>query len=891
MAEIVIDSAVQVLVEKLIAIASEEIGLILGVKKELASLKDSFTKIQAFLNDASKRQVEEEAAKLWLKDLENIAYEADNLLDEFNYEIVRRKVQIKNQMKRKVCFFFCFSNPVLFRSKLAHKIKNLNIKLKTVNDTAFGYLMPSREINSATFVPLVTETDSVTVDPIVIGREKDVSMIVDMLLSPNDEVVSVVPIPGMGGLGKTTFARLIFNDQRTRILESITNNVVQVEGREAILQQLKEELKDKRFLLVLDDLWNGEQEYWENFRSSLVGINSVNGNFIIVTTRSNDVASIVNPRYQHSLGILSDDDCWNIIKMRVFSNEEEVSEHLENIGREIARKCGGLPLAANMIGATLRRKDIHDWTSVLQSGFSDSNGDTIGVLQVLKLSFHRLPSPLLKKCFAYCSIFSEDEEIEKERLIQLWMAEGLLVEKDGDDMESLGTESFNVENHKSDPIPPRVRNLAIRSLDDHESYKMAIKENASYLRALFSNDKIPDSVLDDCKNLRTLALQENTKELSPSIAKLIHLRFIDVSFTKIRAFPESICQLYNLQTFRAFRCYKLQELPSQLRNLISLRHLVVDWENNFKMPIEIGKLTCLRTLKFFNVGNENGRRIEELGYLKNLKGEIAIHKLEHVNGKEEAARACLTEKPNIHKLKLVWNRWREGNNFNDEQVLEGLEPPPNIKSLSIEGFSGDNLPSWIMNRSISDQVIRLEKLIEFKLIGCERCLEIPALGHLPLLKFLTLRGLGNVRSIGPWFYYPRNYGVNESRRRGNNQLAFPALERFILNSMANLEEWTELSSTDSYQVVNAFPRLEYLGIYECPNITRFPSHGFPSLKELEIDDVERGGLLLDRIHNNNNSTSLTSLTLRNVLDVTCLPKRLFMTIKGLCLCTYTTALA
>ncbi|KAK4409457.1 Disease resistance protein RGA5 [Sesamum angolense] len=493
------------------------------------------------------------------------------------------------------------------------------------------------------------------------------------------------------------------------------------------------------------------------------------------------------------------------------------------------------------------------------------------------------------------------------------MAEGLLVEKDGDDMESLGSkvydillqncffqeakkdefgiieyakmhdlvhdlacsiskaESFNVENHKSDvPIPPRVRNLAIRSLDDHESYKMAL----NYLRALFSNDKIPDSVLDDCKNLRTLALQENTKELSPSIAKLIHLRFIDVSFTKIRAFPESICQLYNLQTLRAIQCPELQELPSQLRSLISLRHLVVDREEHFEMPIEIGKLTCLRTLKFFNVGNENSRRIEELGYLKNLKGAVAIHKLEHVNGKEEAARACLTEKPNIHKLKLVWSGSREGNNFNDEQVLEGLEPPPNIQSLSIEWFCGDNLPSWIMNRSISDQVIRLEKLIELKLIDCERCLEIPTLGHLPLLKFLTLIGLGNIRSIGPRFYYPRNYGVNEYRRRGNNQLAFPALERFILSSMANLEEWTELYSTDSYQVVNAFPRLEYLNIFMCPNISRFPSHGFPCLKELVINDVERGGLLLDRIHNNN-STSLTSLTLENVLDVTYLPKRLF----------------
>ncbi|KAL0462064.1 UNVERIFIED_CONTAM: hypothetical protein Slati_0094000 [Sesamum latifolium] len=176
------------------------------------------------------------------------------------------------------------------------------------------------------------------------------------------------------------------------------------------------------------------------------------------------------------------------------------------------------------------------------------------------------------------------------------MAEGLLVENDGGDMESLGSrvydillqnsffqeakknefgiskhakmhdlvhdlacsiskaESFNVENHKSDAIPPRVRNLAIRSLDDQESYKMALKENAICLRALFSNDKILDSILDDCKNLRTLALQSYTGELTPSIAKLIHLRLIDVSFTDIRAFPESICKLYNLQTLRALNC-------------------------------------------------------------------------------------------------------------------------------------------------------------------------------------------------------------------------------------------------------------------------------------------------------------------------------------------------
>ncbi|KAL0395969.1 UNVERIFIED_CONTAM: putative disease resistance RPP13-like protein 1 [Sesamum calycinum] len=444
------------------------------------------------------------------------------------------------------------------------------------------------------------------------------------------------------------------------------------------------------------------------------------------------------------------------------------------------------------------------------------------------------------------------------------MAEGLLVENDGNDMESLGSrvydillqnsffqeaeknefgiikhskmhdllhdlacsiskvESFNVENHKSDIIPPRVRNLAIRSLDDHESYKMALKRMQIICELCF----------------------------------------------------QVIRYLIAFWTLRALRCFSLQELPSQLRSLISLRHLVVHRGEDFEMPLEIGKLTCLRTLKFFNIGHENGRRIEELGYLKNLRGKVVIRRLQHVNGKAEAARACLTEKPNIHKLKLVWSRSREGNNFDDEQVLEGLDPHPNIKSLSIEGFCGDNLPSWIMNRSISDQVIRLEKLIELELINCKRCLEIPTLGCLPLLKFLVLTGLENVKSIGPSFYYPHNYDINESRRRRNNRLAFPALEKFTLGSMTNLEEWIEMSSNDSDQVVNAFPRLEYLKIDDCPNISRFPSHSFLCVKELEINGVKkRGGLLLDGISNNNFS-SLTSLRLNNVSDVTCLPKRL-----------------
>ncbi|KAL0457216.1 UNVERIFIED_CONTAM: putative disease resistance protein [Sesamum latifolium] len=495
------------------------------------------------------------------------------------------------------------------------------------------------------------------------------------------------------------------------------------------------------------------------------------------------------------------------------------------------------------------------------------------------------------------------------------MAEGFLIENDENDMESLGSraydillqnsffqeavkdkygnikhskmhdlvhnlacliskaESFNVKNCNAKSIPGRVKYLAMRSFGDQESHKME-EENAICLRALFLGDKINDIMFHDCKNLHTLDLQETyIEDLTPSIAKLIHLRFLDVSSTKIRAFPEPICKLYNLQTLRAISCNVLRELPCQLQNLVNLRHFIIGsvLSTKFQMPVKIGKLTCLRTLKFFNVGQEDGRRIEELGYLKNLRGELTICNLEHVNDKEEAAEACLIEKPNIHKLELVWSGSRESDNLNDEQVLEGLEPHSNIKSLTIMRFHGDNFPSWIMSRTVGE-VIRLDKLVELKLIDCERCIEIPTLGHLPRLKFLELRGLKNIKSIGPSFYYPHNYGMDESSKRSNKP-PFPLLECFILHKMTNLGEWIEASTHNASGVVSAFPRLKTLYIHSCPNMSSAPTYEFPFLKKLQIVEAGKGGVLLDKLCSNNLS-SLTSLILSCVSDLTRIPERL-----------------
>ncbi|KAL0374518.1 UNVERIFIED_CONTAM: Disease resistance protein RGA2 [Sesamum radiatum] len=887
MAETVIVATVRVLVEKLVGVAAEGIGGVLGVKNELNKLKKSLDRMKAFLSDADRRQVEETTVRLWLKNLEEVIYEVDNLLDEYNYEILRRKVEIRNQLRRKVCFFFSFSNPFLFRVIIAHKIKDVNMKLEKLDEEADRHGIRKGIVDSAFFVPPVIETDSISVDPIFLGRENDVSDIVNMLLLK-------------------------------RILEILTKGDVQVECQEDILQDLQKKLAEGRYLLVLDDLWN--DKYWENFRRALLGINSKRGNFIIVTTRSKEVASIVGPKYQYSLNKLSDSDCLDIIKKRAFCEGDEVSVDLEPIVRKIACKCGGLPLAANIIGGTLQRIGKDEWGSVSESELLDSNEDAIGVL---KVSFDRLPSPLLKKCFAYCSILRKDAEIEKERLIQLWMAEGLLAETDSSDMESLGNrvydtllqnfffqeevkdeygnikhskmhdllhdlaclistaETFNMENPKTESPGDQVKYVVMKSHVDQEPLGL-IRQNLAIMRAFVLGSKVHD-LFNDCKYLRVLDLQQtDIEELTTSIAKLIHFRFLDVSFTKIRAFPKSLCKLYNLQTLRAIRCNNLTQLPRQLQNLLNLRHFIVEnaFFTAFQMPLEIGKLTCLRTLKFFNVGQENGHRIEELENLRHLKGELEIRNLEHVNDQEAAARAGLVRKPNIHKLVLVWSESREDKPHNDGEVLEGLEPHPNIKSLTIKRFSGEKFSLWMMNRSVGD-ARRLDKLIELKLIDCERCQEIPTLGHLPRLKILELVGFKNVKSIGMSFYYPHGgFDESSSTESGCSQLQavvlFGALETFRLHNMPKLVEWTDISTNSATRVVNAFPRLESLDISECPNLCSAPSHGFPSLKELSISDAEKGSVLLNQICDSiYNLSSLTSLELRRVSDLIRLPKKLF----------------
>ncbi|XP_070020526.1 putative disease resistance protein RGA4 [Nicotiana sylvestris] len=229
----------------------------------------------------------------------------------------------------------------------------------------------------------------------------------------------------------------------------------------------------------------------------------------------------------------------------------------------------------------------------------------------------------------------------------------------------------------------------------------------------------------------------------------------------------------------------------------------------------MGQLTCLKTLQFFKVGLEQGRRIKELGHLKNLGGELTINGLQLVCNREEAQTAYLQENPNIIKLAYLWSHDEpEGCEINYEYVLDGLQPHPNLKTLAVVDYLGTRFPAWLREDL-------LPYLVNLKLSGCKKCKEVPSLGQLKLLRHLELVGFHETECIAPTFYGVEVSNNGSSSDNANIQV-FPLLKELVLDDMPSLTEWkgvelipTENGGRDGVGV-RMFPGLEKLRIRNFP---------------------------------------------------------------------------
>uniref|UniRef100_A0A5B7AYL3 Putative disease resistance protein RGA2 n=1 Tax=Davidia involucrata TaxID=16924 RepID=A0A5B7AYL3_DAVIN len=906
------EAFLQVVVENLNSLIHKEIGLLWGVNKEMTKLSSTLSTIQAVLEDAEQKQLQDRAIQNWLRKLKLAAYEVDDILDDCATEAIgmESKAQISGFLN-KVHTLACYPlDNILFRHRIGNRMKEIREKLDEIAEERMKFHL--REVvimEKKVEITQWRQTGSVLTQPQVYGREEDTENIVEQLVErvSDCENVSVYPIVGMGGLGKTTIAQMVFNDDRvTRhfelriwvcvsedfdvkrlikaIIESASGKACEDLDLDPLQRGLQVILNGKRYLLVLDDVWNEDQEKWDMLKYVLAC--GSRGASIITTTRLEKVALIMGTLPIHRLSSLSEDDCWSLFKQRAFGNETEDHPNLVAIGKEIVKKCGGVPLAAKALGSLMRfKREENEWLSIKESEIWNLPQDDNSILPALRLSYYNL-SLELRRCFAYCAVFLKDSIIKKDYLIHLWMANGFISSKGKLEQEDIGNEIWNelylrsffqeVENDRFDDNVQRfkmhdlVHDLAQSVMED-DCHGMEVERlgNISNLNihhftlVLGAETIVIPKALYKVESLRTLIFKRVPREfscdfikfgllrvldastvgitkLSSTIGNLKHLRYLNLSHSGIQILPESICSLWNLQTLNLDQCYKLQRFPKHMKYLRSLRHLYLrNCHELNHTPSEIGRLTCLKTLSLFVVGKQRGCHLTELKGL-NLGGELRIKHLDRVRNVMDAKEANLVGKQNLRHLDLDWE-WNSECEL-QEQLLEALEPPPSIEQLAIRGYKGSQFPLWMMN-SI------LKNIVVIRLSGFMNCLQLPPLGQLPLLRNLSIYGMKYVEFI-------HNDSCGGGVVRG-----FPSLEVLGICGLPNLEG---LSREEGREL---FPHLRQLTIYSCP---KFP---FPCLSSLETLNVLGHNIhvVLSSIPNLN---SLSSLSIENNDEVISFPEEM-----------------
>nr|XP_043611858.1 putative disease resistance RPP13-like protein 1 [Erigeron canadensis] len=926
MAEVLVSAVMTVLVDKLFSGALMNFARSQGIDSQLKKWKATLPMIQAVLADAAQKQITQKPVELWLLELQELAYDIEDVLDDMATEVMKRNLQeckasTRSSSKLLMIIPSCCTNftpdNMMYRRKISYKLDEITTRLHDLVDQKNNLGLDVKvEVHRSNKTDVRSQQTSSVNESKVLGRQEDKEALIGQLLgneascSNNRNVISVVSIVGMGGLGKTTLAQLLYNDQRVKDrfelmawvcvshdfdVFSISKQINQAVGGEnkefanldLLHVALKEKLSKKRFLVVLDDVWNEGPKKWDLLTSAFnVG---AHGSKFLVTTRKKKVALAMDSLQPYMLEVLSDEIALSLFAQSAL--DEQNFDHNPSrklIAQGIIKKCKGLPLALVTLGKVLKRKGSDDeWEQFLNSEIWNLE-DESGILPALKLSYYDLPSHL-KQLFAYCSLFPKDYEFKKKKLVLLWMAQGFLSKTKGKNqpIESLGGMYFEellsrsffqpLGNNESRYIMHDLMNDLATSVagafffrldekmdlkDDNQTYgkfrhfsfvgqqRVAEYKNFKELhkarclrtflpmsvgwRRFNTLDNVTLKLLPQLHLLRVLSLTNwSITEVPQSIGNLKHLRYLNFSETSIRQIPEEVSELYNLQSLLVRGCDELSRLPVSFANLINLRHLDMTTTLSLKkLPLGIGGLTSLQTLSKVVIQDNNGFKISDLKGLKDLQGELSIEGLEKVMDPTEAKDANLEEKKGLDDLELVWG----DATTSEDDVIEKLRPHSKLKTLSINGYGGMKFPSWLEDPSF-------DQLTELVLNECNNCTKLATLGHLTSLQKLEIYNCPNLVSIN---------GEKEVVSVGSCMMR--SLRQVILSDCDSLESYCYPNCVESLYIRNcssmrslkfsklqenlpsssSSSNLKFLCINSCNKLLSISQEHFPSLTSLEI---------------------------------------------------------
>ncbi|XP_028110546.1 putative disease resistance RPP13-like protein 1 [Camellia sinensis] len=894
---IFISPFIQAMVDKLSSYFSNLVSTV-DIGTGIHNLKKALEDLETLLADAENKQTYHKDIKKWLEEVYHLAYDADDILDDFATDDLERKLMAdETTIKRRPAKFPRLSDIVPFNLKNGSKLIEITSQLQEVATKGKELGLDNRLVGRMSTDLRQRSQTTCLKEPHIHGRDEDIKQIIELLLAdaPAGNFFDVIPIVGMGGIGKTTLAQHIYNDDRVEnyfnlkawvcvsddfevtritkaILASFTHGSCNFSNLNEVQVQLSKTLAGEKFLLVLDDVWDYGR------------------------------------------------DGWNLLRSPFGAGAPK----LESIGKKIVEnRCRGLPLAARALGSLLCcKQEEREWKEILNSNIWNEES---GILTALKLSYLHLPVQL-KRCFSYCAIIPKDYGFTEEELVLLWMAEGLIEQpKGGDQMEDLGRKYFHelvsrsffqlLSGNKSlfimhDLINDLAQDVAgdkcfrlENNLEGGRQSKISVKaRHASYVGSYIDGIK-KFKVFDDAKCLRTflqffplsfhatrylfhdllpklkclreLRLHYNSMdELQDSIGDLKHLRYLDVSCSGITRLPDTVVTLYNLQVLFLKFCHRLRKLPPNIGRLVNLRHFDmtgVHIPSSEEMSLHSGKLTNLQTLSNFMVGKDCGRKIGELKNLShirggiqisrlenvsgvkdareanfmskeelNIRGAIHISRLENVSGVKDAREANFMSKEELKELSLEWGKsHRSQNDIVERDVLDVMKPFKLLERLTIRWYGSTKFPNWVGDVSFS-------KMVYVQLKGSKCCRSLPPLGQLPLLKDLCIEGMSAIKRLGCEFY-GQQCGAKP----------FPSLERLSFEFMPEWEEWSAFET----EGVQPFSHLIELSIKNCPKLVGRLPNDLPCLNSLKIDGCPQ--LLIDV--SSLVQPSLASLSMNNVI--------------------------
>ncbi|XP_057478397.1 disease resistance protein RPM1-like [Actinidia eriantha] len=606
----------------------EEVNLLTGARDDIEYIRGEFERMTAFLRVADAMDETDTGIAVWVKQVREAAYDAADALD---MHMLRLGHHHGNGLRGFLCKVSCNIKTVKARHQIASEVKRIKSRLINISEghQRYGDIHRRQEQASRpTVVWYDSRGDALLLEEAeLVGIEKPKLELTQLLLEENCRL-KVVSIAGMGGLGKTTLTKKVYDNPivkkhfQNHAWITVSESFKIEKLLQSMIEQLFEEVKQpipqgvenmdtnslkgiinaflqqKRYVLVLDDVW--DIKAWQSFRYAFPNGNC--GSRVILTTRNIDLASFSSGEYHgkvYNLTPLGPEDSWTLFCKKTFRGNSSPS-YLEGLSRDILRRCEGLPLAIVAISGLLstKEKNVEEWERISRSLGAELEGNEklTSMSKILSLSFFDLPWNL-KLCFLYLSIFPEDYLIFHWRLIRLWVAEGFVEAKDGMTVEEVAQSYLNgLINRSLIQVAKRTHDRRIQAYHIHDLWREIIvsksREQNIVTVAIERGIVWP-------KKVRRLSVHQNWESEQRSSC-FTHLRslivFGSIDSFSILAKVALLGDDLRLLTSLDLEGTRLETFPNEVVKLCHLRHLSLRRTNLKVIPKSIGYLQNLETL-------------------------------------------------------------------------------------------------------------------------------------------------------------------------------------------------------------------------------------------------------------------------------------------------------